>query len=97
MSKVFKFWIRNEIGSDSQFVILETVSGSAQMLLIVLHGFLMFNSDLVRALHVNNEKAKMLLKPDAMVVTERHHIWPSLTDDQWMQGKPLFHIFLDAV
>ncbi|KAI3919769.1 hypothetical protein MKX01_000210 [Papaver californicum] len=40
---------------------------------------------ILRALHVNNEKAKMLLKPDTTVVTEPHHIWPSLTDDQWMK------------
>ncbi|EFH65572.1 hypothetical protein ARALYDRAFT_477251 [Arabidopsis lyrata subsp. lyrata] len=40
---------------------------------------------ILRALHVNNEKAKMLLKPDKSVVTEPHHIWPSLTDDQWMK------------
>ncbi|CAL5438426.1 unnamed protein product [Camellia sinensis] len=37
------------------------------------------------ALHVNNEKAKMLLKPDKTIVTEPHHIWPSLSDDQWMK------------
>ncbi|GAB2224832.1 hypothetical protein Droror1_Dr00005609 [Drosera rotundifolia] len=40
---------------------------------------------ILRALHVNNEKAKMLLKPDRTVVTEPHHIWPSLNDDQWMK------------
>nr|ALJ56191.1 BnaA7.mtHSP70-1-like protein [Brassica napus]ALJ56192.1 BnaA7.mtHSP70-1-like protein [Brassica napus] len=40
---------------------------------------------ILRALYVNNEKAKMLLKPDKSVVTEPHHIWPSLTDDQWMK------------
>ncbi|CAI9112447.1 OLC1v1012899C1 [Oldenlandia corymbosa var. corymbosa] len=40
---------------------------------------------ILRALHVNNEKAKMLLKPDKTIVTEPHHIWPSLTDDQWMK------------
>ncbi|KAL8155657.1 hypothetical protein AgCh_000888 [Apium graveolens] len=38
---------------------------------------------ILRALHVNNEKAKMLLRPDATIITEPHHIWPSLTDDQW--------------
>ncbi|XP_060169366.1 pre-mRNA-processing-splicing factor 8A-like [Lycium barbarum] len=27
----------------------------------------------------------MLLKPDKSVVTEPRHIWPSLTDDQWMK------------
>ncbi|KAH9611911.1 hypothetical protein KSS87_013298 [Heliosperma pusillum] len=40
---------------------------------------------ILRSLHVNNEKAKMLLKPDITVVTQPHHIWPSLTDDQWMK------------
>ncbi|KAL2462760.1 Pre-mRNA-proCES [Forsythia ovata] len=40
---------------------------------------------ILRALHVNNEKAKMLLKPDKTIVTEPHHIWPSLSDDQWMK------------
>ncbi|XP_038896998.1 pre-mRNA-processing-splicing factor 8A [Benincasa hispida] len=40
---------------------------------------------ILRALHVNNEKAKMLLKPDKTIITEPHHIWPSLTDDQWMK------------
>ncbi|KAF9623564.1 hypothetical protein IFM89_003354 [Coptis chinensis] len=40
---------------------------------------------ILRALHVNNEKAKMLLKPDKSITTESHHIWPSLTDDQWMK------------
>jgi pre-mRNA-processing factor 8 len=40
---------------------------------------------ILRALHVNNEKAKMLLKPDKTIVTEPHHIWPSLTDEQWMK------------
>jgi len=52
---------------------------------------------ILRALHVNNEKAKMLLKPDKTIVTEPHHIWPSLTDDQWMKvGNPtvvIMHLF----
>ncbi|KFK23688.1 hypothetical protein AALP_AAs50902U000600 [Arabis alpina] len=37
------------------------------------------------ALHVNNEKAKMLLKPYKSMVTEAHHIWPSLTNEQWIK------------
>ncbi|KAL0706666.1 hypothetical protein Bca4012_073092 [Brassica carinata] len=40
---------------------------------------------ILRALHANNEKAKMLLRPDKSVVTEPHHMWPSLTGDQWMK------------
>jgi pre-mRNA-processing factor 8 len=34
---------------------------------------------------VNNEKAKMLLKPDKTIVTEPHHIWPTLNDEQWLK------------
>lgn len=52
---------------------------------------------ILRALHVNNEKAKMLLKPDKTIITEPHHIWPSLNDDQWMKvGNPtvvIMHFF----
>ncbi|KAJ0437210.1 putative ribonuclease H-like superfamily, PROCT domain, PRP8 domain IV core, MPN [Helianthus annuus] len=40
---------------------------------------------ILHALHVNNEKAKMLLKRDKTIVTEPHHIWPPLTDDQWVK------------
>eukprot|EP00899_Mesostigma_viride_P025897 jgi/Mesvir1/6492/Mv16762-RA.2 len=40
---------------------------------------------ILRALHVNNEKAKMLLKPDKTIVTEAHHVWPSLADEQWIK------------
>lgn len=45
---------------------------------------------ILRALHVNNEKAKMLLKPDKTIITEPHHIWPSLSDDQWMKVNLFF-------
>lgn len=44
---------------------------------------------ILRALHVNNEKAKMLLKPDKTIVTEPHHIWPSLTNEQWVKVRYL--------
>lgn len=40
---------------------------------------------ILRALHVTNEKEKMLLKPDKTIFTEPHHIWPNLSDDQWMK------------
>merc|ERR1712100_394116 len=39
---------------------------------------------ILRALHVNNERAKIILKPDKNVITEDHHIWPTLTDEQWI-------------
>jgi pre-mRNA-processing factor 8 len=31
------------------------------------------------------DKARMLLKPDKTVTTELHHVWPSLTDEQWIK------------
>jgi pre-mRNA-processing factor 8 len=40
---------------------------------------------ILRALHVNNEKAKMMLRPDKSVVTLPHHVWPDLTDEQWIK------------
>ncbi|KAL3618362.1 Pre-mRNA-processing-splicing factor 8A [Castilleja foliolosa] len=53
---------------------------------------------ILRALHVDNEKAKMLLEPDETSVTEPHHIWPSLSDDQWTQVEvALRHISVDPI
>ena len=40
---------------------------------------------ILRALHVNNDKAKMLLKPDKTVVTQPHHVWPDLSDEAWIK------------
>ncbi|KAL5034098.1 pre-mRNA-splicing factor 8 [Batrachochytrium dendrobatidis] len=40
---------------------------------------------ILRALHVNNEKAKIILRPDKTVITEPHHIWPTLTDQEWFK------------
>lgn len=40
---------------------------------------------ILRALHINMDKARMLLKPDKSIVTEPHHVWPSLTDEQWIK------------
>ncbi|OCF36708.1 pre-mRNA-processing-splicing factor 8 [Kwoniella heveanensis BCC8398] len=39
---------------------------------------------ILRALHVNNEKAKIILRPDKNTITESYHIWPSLSDNEWM-------------
>merc|ERR1712003_86735 len=38
---------------------------------------------ILRALHVNNDRTKVILKPDKTTITEPHHIWPTLTDVQW--------------
>lgn len=40
---------------------------------------------ILRALHVNTERTKVLLKPDKTTITEPHHIWPSLTDEEWIK------------
>lgn len=40
---------------------------------------------ILRALHVNVDKARMLLRPDKTVTTEAHHVWPTLTDEQWIK------------
>ncbi|KAL1956742.1 hypothetical protein VTO42DRAFT_6892 [Malbranchea cinnamomea] len=40
---------------------------------------------ILRALHVNMDKTKILLRPDKNVITQEHHIWPSLTDEQWIK------------
>jgi pre-mRNA-processing factor 8 len=39
---------------------------------------------ILRALHVNLEKANMIIRPDKSVYIEIHHIWPSLSDQQWI-------------
>jgi len=40
---------------------------------------------ILRALHVNNEKTKIILKPDKTTITKPHHIWPTLTDEEWIK------------
>ena len=40
---------------------------------------------LLRALHVNPEKTKVILRPSVQTVTQPHHIWPSFTDDEWIK------------
>ena len=40
---------------------------------------------ILRALHVNHEKSKIILKPDKTTTTLSHHIWPSLTDEEWIK------------
>ncbi|KAJ2131093.1 pre-mRNA-splicing factor 8, partial [Coemansia sp. RSA 788] len=40
---------------------------------------------ILRALHINTERAKIVLRPDKTVVTEPHHLWPTLSDEQWIK------------
>jgi len=36
---------------------------------------------------VSNEKTKVILKPDKTTVTKPHHIWPTLTEDEWIKAE----------
>merc|ERR1712000_349796 len=45
---------------------------------------------ILRALHVNLDKAKLILRPDKTVITHEHHIWPSLSDEQWITVETQF-------
>lgn len=40
---------------------------------------------ILRALHVNQDRTKVILRPDKSVVTQPHHVWPTLTDEQWVK------------
>lgn len=37
---------------------------------------------ILRSLHVNGEKARMILRPDRSIATQPHHMWPTLSDEQ---------------
>lgn len=39
---------------------------------------------ILRALHVNNEQTKIILRPSISIETEPHHVWPTLTSEQWL-------------
>ncbi|CDJ61114.1 hypothetical protein EMWEY_00038120, partial [Eimeria maxima] len=39
---------------------------------------------LLRALQVNTERTKCILRPNKSTTTLSHHIWPSLTDEEWI-------------
>lgn len=40
---------------------------------------------ILRALHVNQDKTKLLLRPDKSVITQDNHIWPTLSDEDWIK------------
>ncbi|KAI0395328.1 pre-mRNA processing splicing factor 8 [Xylariaceae sp. FL0594] len=40
---------------------------------------------ILRALHVNPDKTKLILRPDKSVITQMHHIWPTLSDEDWIK------------
>ena len=40
---------------------------------------------ILRSLHVNPDKTKAILRPDKTVITQPHHVWPTLTEEQWVR------------
>ena len=40
---------------------------------------------ILRALHVNLDKTKLILRPTREIITLEHHIWPNLNDQQWVE------------
>lgn len=37
------------------------------------------------ALQFSQDRTKVILRPDKTVVTQPHHVWPSLSDEQWIK------------
>jgi pre-mRNA-processing factor 8 len=42
---------------------------------------------ILRALQVNVDKTKAILKPNKSIVTKPNQIWPSLTDEEWIKAE----------
>lgn len=42
---------------------------------------------ILRALHIDPGRAKAILRPDPTTTTEAHHLWPSLTDEEWIRAE----------
>lgn len=57
---------------------LKTVSSHTAFCRLVL---------ILRALHVNPERTKIILKPDMSTIVEPDHIWPSLTETEWANAE----------
>jgi len=40
---------------------------------------------ILRAMHIDTPRTKLVLRPDASTVTEPHHMWPTLSDEEWVK------------
>ena len=40
---------------------------------------------ILRALHVDAARTKVVLRPTKETVTEPHHVWPTLSDEEWVR------------
>ena len=52
---------------------------------------------LLRGLHVNNEKAKIILCPNKLIIMEPHFIWPTLSDEEWIKVEVVMKDLILAV
>lgn len=40
---------------------------------------------ILKALHVNMDRTRTIMKPHKGVITKPNHIWPTLTDEEWIK------------
>ena len=40
---------------------------------------------ILRGLHVNPQRTKMILKPNKTIITKPNHVWPTMTDKEWIE------------
>lgn len=40
------------------------------------------------------DRTKVILRPDKTVVTQPHHVWPSLSDEQWIKVRVLLFLLI---
>ncbi|KAF2893521.1 hypothetical protein ILUMI_12653 [Ignelater luminosus] len=40
---------------------------------------------ILKVLNANTERTKVILKPDKTTIAEPHHIWPTLSDNEWIK------------
>ena len=40
---------------------------------------------ILRALHVSVDKTRGIMKPNKTIITKPNHIWPSLSDEEWIK------------
>jgi pre-mRNA-processing factor 8 len=42
---------------------------------------------ILRSMHINSEKTRSILRPNKTTITEAHHIWPTLSDEEWIKAE----------
>ena len=42
---------------------------------------------ILRGIKIDVDRAKMILRPDLESVTEPHHVWPTLSDEEWISAE----------